>query len=670
MLKKGGGQMKNEKTQGLEASGEHILVCLSASPSNAKIIRTASKMAKAFGGELTALYVHTPASCRMTDADKKRLQNHISLAEQLGADIANVYGEDVSFQISEFARLSGVTKIVIGRSSTKRRHFWSKPALTEKLAEIAPNLDIYIIPDRASDNRYRAKKKVFDNQLLPRPKDFFITFIILAAATVTGWVFLRLGFTESNVITVYILGALVTSIFTRGYVCCVLSSVLSVILFNFFLTTPRLTFHAYDSGYPVTFVIMLAASVITGTLAAKLKYHARLSARSAFRTKVMFDTNQLLQKARDDNDIINITAGQLVKLLERDVIAYPEVDGKLSEGCLFAASQQTDKQSFFTEKEKSAVEWVFDNKRRAGATTDTLKNAQCLYLAIRIKDKVYGVVGIRIGNKPLDYFENSVLLSLLGECALAIENSRNSKEKEAAAVMAKNEQLRANLLRAISHDLRTPLTSISGNAGNLMSNYDKLDDQTKMQIFTDIYNDSHWLISLVENLLSITKIEEGRMNFNMSLELIDEVIDEAVRHICRKDSGHKISVEYKDELMLARMDARLIIQVIINIADNAIKYTPTGSEIKITAEKKRDAISVSIADNGGGIPDSIKPRVFEMFFTGENKIADSRRSLGLGLYLCKSIIEAHGGEITLTDNSPHGCVFTFTLPSEEVNINE
>ncbi len=663
-------QMKNEKALENKSAGEHTLVCLSASPSNAKIVRTAAKMAKAFGGALTALYVHTPDSDRMTDADKRRLQNHICLAEQLGADIATVYGEDVSFQIAEFARLSGVTKIVIGRSSIKRRHFWSKPTLTEKLTEIAPNLDIHIIPDSAADNKYRVKKKISSNQFLPNMKDMIITIIILAAVTIIGWVFLKLGFTESNIITVYILGVLLTSIFTRGYACSAISSILSVILFNFFLTKPRLTFHAYDSGYPVTFAIMLAASVITGTLASKLKYHAKLSAQAAFRIKVMFDTNQLLQKAQDDNAIINITAGQLVKLLDRDVIVYPEINGKLSKGYLFTVTPETENKIFFTGKEKAAAEWVFKNKKRAGATADTFKSAECLYLAIRINNKVYGVVGIHISGKPLDSFENSVLLSILGECALAIENSRNAKEKESAAVLAKNEQLRANLLRAISHDLRTPLTSISGNASNLMSNYDKLDDEMRMQIFTDIFNDSQWLISLVENLLSVTRIEEGRMNFNMSVELMDEVIEEAMRHINRKSTEHNISVEYKDELILARMDARLIIQVIINIVDNAIKYTPAGSEIRITAEKKENTVSVRISDNGAGIPDSIKPRVFEMFFTGESTIADNRRSLGLGLSLCKSIINAHGGEITLTDNTPHGSVFTFTLPSGEVNINE
>ena len=661
--------MKNIMYKG-NAETEHTLVCLSASPTNAKIVKTAAKMASSFGGSFTALYVQTPDSDKMDDASKRRLQYHVRLAEQMGANITTVYGEDVSFQIAEFARISGVTKIVIGRSNVKRRHFWNKPTLTEKLTEIVPNIDIHIIPDSTADLKYKEKSYRFWQNFIPYPKDLLITLLVLFLTTLLGVALYRLGFTDSNIIPVYILGVLLTSLFTRGYFCGIVGSLLSVMLFNFFFTAPRLTFHAYDSKYTVTFAIMLAASIITGTLASKLKSHAKLSAQAAFRTKVLLDTNQLLQKAQDNDDIFNITATQLMKLLNRSVVMYSVKGDKLSKGALFPVEPDGIGDDLFTSEEHTAACWVLKNHHRAGATTETLNKAKCLYMAIRINEHIYGVVGIHINGKPLDSFETSILLSILGECALALDNNRNAKEKELAAVLAKNEQLRANLLRAISHDLRTPLTSISGNASNLLSNYDKLDEVTRVQVFTDIFDDSQWLISLVENLLSVTRIEEGRMNFNMSVQLMDEVIDEAMKHINRKGAEHNITVECRDELLLARMDAKLIIQVIINLVDNAIKHTPAGSDIKITAERRSGYVSVHVADTGNGIPDHIKPCVFEMFYTGDNKIADSRRSLGLGLALCKSIIHAHGGEITLMDNLPHGSIFTFTIPSGEVNINE
>ena len=214
------------------------------------------------------------------------------------------------------------------------------------------------------------------------------------------------------------------------------------------------------------------------------------------------------------------------------------------------------------------------------------------------------------------------------------------------------------------------MTSISGNASNLLTNGEKFDEEIKKQLYSDIYDDSMWLINLVENILSITKIEEGRLNMNLSTELLDEVIADALQHIDRKKTEHRIIFQPSEEFMLVKIDARLISQVIINIVDNAIKYTQKGSEIRITTEKQGEQAIVRIADNGPGIPDDMKQHVFEMFYSGAKNIADSRRSLGLGLSLCMAIVTAHGGELELTDNIPHGAVFTFTLPTEEVDLHE
>lgn len=349
---------------------------------------------------------------------------------------------------------------------------------------------------------------------------------------------------------------------------------------------------------------------------------------------------------------------------------YPVENGLLGEARTFSPDGNVLDNCCLSVNEKGVAKWVLKNNKHAGATTDTLSDAKCLYLAVRIMDRVYGVVGIVIGQQPLDAFENSILLSILGECTMSLENEKNAREKEEAAILARNEQLRANLLRAISHDLRTPLTSISGNASNLLSNGKSFDEDTKLQLYTDIYDDSMWLINLVENLLAVTRIEEGRLNIRASANLIDEVIAEALHHVNRKSVEHCITVKHEEDFILAKIDARLIVQVIINIVDNAIKYTPKGSHIQIKTRKQDEHVIVTVADDGEGIPDELKPKVFDMFYSGANKIADSRRSLGLGLSLCKSIIHAHGGTISVSDNIPHGTVFTFTLPAEEAQIHE
>ena len=644
---------------------EHILVCLSAAPSNQKIIDTAAKMANALQTRFTALYVQT--GTKTEAADKEKLEEHIRYAEKLGAEIVMTHGENIPVQIAEYARLSNVTEIVIGQSNARRNHFFSQSTLTEKLIELIPDIDIHIIPDAVKAGNYQKRPFTWYVEK-PSEKDYFLTAFIFALCTLIGLLFQKLNFRDTNIVTIYILGVLLTSIVTDGYLCSVAGSFLSVFLFCFFLTEPRMSFQTYAVGYPVTFFIMLISSVLTGALAAKLKTHAKLSAQLAFRTQVLFDTDRLLQKAKGETEILDVACTQLLRLLNRTITAYAVRDGALSEGKLFSGEKE-DTEDFLTPEEQQIARWVCENRQRAGASTHHFPNAKCLYLAIRSGNSVYGVIGIPLQKETLDSFEYSILLSVINECALAMENAQNAVEKEKIAVLAKNEQLRADLLRAISHDLRTPLCSISGNADMLLSNSDRLDEATKHQIYTDIYDDSEWLIGVVENLLSITRLNDGRLKFKFTDQLLDEVIAEALRHISRKHDDYKIVTDC-EELVLARMDVRLIMQVLINLVDNAIKYTPPGSVILIRGRKTDRGAQISVEDNGPGIPEEMKPHVFEMFYTGKKAIADSHRSMGLGLALCRSIVEAHNGTLMLMEHEPHGCNFTFTLPLSEVTLHE
>ena len=654
-----------------ELSKDHILVCLSSSPSNERIVRMAGKMAQAFCGSLTALYVQTPEDTVMNTADMSRLQANMRLAQQLGAEIVTTHGEDVPTQIAEYALLSDVTKIVIGRSGVQRPHFWSEPTLTERLIALAPDVDIYVIPDVEAYKSYRRERLISIRPAFPTALELLLTVGILVAATIIGWGFLRLGFANANIIMVYLLGVLLTSAFTSGYTCGVLSAFLSVILFNYFLTEPRLSLAAYGSKYPITFAVMFASALLTCTLATKLKAHAQLSARDAYRTKLLFDMNRQLQKAETPDEVYQMTATQIQKLMQRDVLVYPAQGEALLDGIVYPADGSSPHSVTKEKQEQDVIRWVWQNRKRAGATTETFAKAKRLYLAIRIGQQVYGVIGIPMEKQTQpDAFTSSILFSILGECALALESLHNAEEKEKAAVLAKNEQLRANLLRSISHDLRTPLTSISGNADTLLHSYNMLDEQTRKQIFTDIYDDAQWLTGLVENLLSITKITDGSVKLHLSDQVVDDIVSEALRHIDRRSAEHHITVDCGDEPLLVRVDAGLIMQVLINLVNNAVKYTPPGSNIRITAIQQEKAAEICVSDDGPGIPDERKELVFKMFFTGSNLIGDSRRSLGLGLTLCQAIIHAHHNEMTLKDNLPHGCIFSFTLPLSEVNLNE
>ena len=267
---------------------------------------------------------------------------------------------------------------------------------------------------------------------------------------------------------------------------------------------------------------------------------------------------------------------------------------------------------------------------------------------------------------PVEISEQGILLSVLGECALALENEKNAREKEEAAVQVENERLRSTLLRTVSHDLRTPLTSISGNAGNLLSRGESFDEETRRTLYADIYEDAQWLIGLVENLLASSRLEHDRARLKLGTELLEDLLAEAAAHARPTGDTHTVELRPVEELLLVKADAQLIVQVLVNLIDNALKYSPPGSTVRISAVREGEWARVSVADDGEGVLPEDKDKVFDMFYVGGGKPSDGRRSTGLGLALCRAIVEAHGGQIEVTDNRPHGAVFSFTLPLEEV----
>ena len=649
-------------------AGEHILICLSGAPSNAKVIRTAARMAKAFHGAFTALFVETSDFASQSEQDRKRLRDHVHLAEELGARIATAYGDDPAVQIAEYARISGISKVVLGRSPRKRG-FTSPKNLVDRLNELAPDLDLYIIPDQTARQSKRLRR-LRQSQEKFSPKDLAKMLGILLLCTLGGALFSHWGFANSNVIMLYILGVLGIAMVTTGRSYSVAASVLSVLIFNFFFTHPYFTFMS-DPSYIATFGVMFVVAFLGSSLTTRMKRQARLNAEKAYRTAILLETSQKLQKAEGSQAILALTAHQLNKLLDRDLVIYQrEENGELSP-TLFPVSPGTDLSEFLTESERGVAEWVFKNNKHAGATTNTLPSAKCLYMSIRGTGGALAVAAIVTKNreKP-EAFEKNFMVAILDECGLALEKEMTVREKQAVEERAHQETLRANLLRAISHDLRTPLTSISGNANILMEGRGQLCQEKLQALYTAIYDDSMWLIDLVENLLSITRIEDDKLGLKTQPELLEEIFQEALQHLDRNASQHQISVELEDDLLMANVDARLLVQVVINIVNNAIKYTPEGSHITLSAHREGDQVEVEIADDGPGIDQDAKDRIFDMFYTADKKRGDSRRGLGLGLSLCKSIINAHGGTIQAVDNHPQGTIFRFTLGAVEETNHE
>lgn len=646
-------------------TAEHILICLSASPSNQKVIRQAAIMAGAFHGKFTALYVEEHDAEHMSNEEIEQLGENTRLAEQLGAKVVTSYGNDIVEEIAEYAKVSRVTKIVLGRTYASRPFLFVKDSFSGQLSKLAPALEIFLIPDSFERKFEVRKKKFWSSQPEHRPwrADCLWCGLSLFVSTVIAYVFTRLGFSDANLVMVYILGVLMVSLLTSHQVWSIVTSILSVLVFNFFFTEPVKTLSVNDPAYLITFMVMFVTALISSTLTKRVKDYASENARKAYRTEILLETSRKLQDALTLKDIGEKTAEQLGMLLERNIYFYLGRPEEKNPPIAYKVTPDApDKPGM---GELPVAQWTFHNNKHAGRTTRTFPNAKCMFIAVRSSHKVFAVTGIDMGGKKIKAFEEGIMGAILNECAFALEKQELLMERKEGELRLQKEQLRANLLRSISHDLRTPLTSISGNAETLLGNGGRLPDGQKQHIYRDIYDDSIWLINLVENLLSVTRIENGTMELNVQGEIVEDIIEEALRHVNRRGKNQNIHAEC-DSLLMVKVDVKLMIQVLINLVDNAVKYADAHSEIIIRAVKRADEAVITVEDNGPGIADGDKEKLFQMFYTVNHSVADGRRGMGLGLSLCQSIINAHGSSIRVWDNEPQGTVFEFSLKIEEV----
>ena len=640
---------------------ERILVCVSASPTNADVIRRAAALSGALDAELIAVYVEDMDP--RDEAQTQAVHDHLSLAERHGAMLTTIYGDDPATAIAEYARVSGITKIVLGKSPGRR----TRDTLMSRLNELAPNVEIIIVPNRltADTGSFRLARLLQREHL--SMADIGKTVLILTACTGVGFLFSAVGLAITNIVLIYILGVMAVALFTSGYIYSLLSSLLSVLVFNFFFTEPFYSLRS-SPDYVATFAVMFSVALLSSSLTSRIKAQSLQTANKAYQTEVLLSTNQLLQKAEDRQAILEVTQRQLSRLLEHSVLCYDTGEG----APLFCKIEQDGGfEGIDLSGERRVAQWVRANAKHAGRTTRMFPEARCLYMAVRSEGRVWAVIGIRADNSPpIDEYRKNLMISILDACAMAVEKDHMTREKQRIEESARQETLRANLLRSISHDLRTPLTSISGNATLLMENLGNLSEAKRAELYASIYDDAIWLNGLVENLLTITRTENGAMKLNLQTELVADAIEEALRHIDRNASKRQLCTEIPDDLLMARMDAALIVQVLINLVNNAVKYTPEGAHIVLGARRSGDDALIYVADDGPGLSPGDEDRVFDMFYTGAKNTPDSRRGIGLGLALCKSIVQAHGGQIGVDPVRPHGSKFWFTLPIEEVKKDE
>lgn len=412
---------KDENKQFLK---EKILVCLGTSPTNQKVIRTASKMAQAFHGEFTALYVENSDSQELDLKAFQQLKKNISLAKELQANIVSTSGDDIAYQISQYAKTAGVSKLVLGRSYQKKSIF-NKPTIVDKLTKLSPNLDIYIIPDNnSSKQNLNSVKYQYQNFFRFSTRDSSISISTLLIITILAYFAQTAGFDITTIILLYVLSSCIIGSLTLLPIYSFIIPFINVCLINYLFINPKYSLEIISSEYVMVLIVMIVVSFIINVLNFKLKKEKNSASLRAYSMEVLLETSQKLQQAKTYNDVMKETCVQLNKWLKRIIIFYPVNRKMLDKPYIYNPNKLLDDSNIFlTEKERTVAKWVYINNKNAGPTTSTLQEAKALYLSIRRNDKIYGVIGIdMISNKALSQYEKSLIKTILNEVSLAMDS--------------------------------------------------------------------------------------------------------------------------------------------------------------------------------------------------------------------------------------------------------
>lgn len=644
-----------------------FLVCIGSSPSSARCIRWAARAAEAFHAQWIALYVETQDSEYFSREQQETLRVNMDLAAKLGAEIVTISGTDIAVSVAEYARLSGITNIVVGKShSHNALQKLFQTDFEDRLIELLPSIEVHIVPDlpsRRTSGKHAQRRQ--RERIRITPADTLKSLAILLVATALSFLLRRLHIGDQNIIMVYILSVLVISRATQGYLYGVVSSVLSVTLFNFFFVEPLYTFTALEPGYSVTFLIMLFVALITSALTIRIKVEARLAVQKERRTEVLYEINKRLLSTRGLKNIVELTNETLVTLFHRSVVFYTHIPEPGTYGTVLALPDDIDETVLNSADEKAVAHWVFVNQKRAGSGTDTLMGASAFYMPLISQGRVLAVWGISCKKQELDHYNRLFLRMISSQVAMALERQRLSDEQRTILVESEREKMRGNLLRAISHDIRTPLAGISGASAAILENKDALSAETKEKLIANIQDESQWLIRMVENLLSVTRLDENASNLKKSPEAAEEVIADAVGRIRKRFPTRMIEVSVPDAFLEVPMDGTLIAQVLINLLENAAKFSPEQQPVEVSLRKDGGDAVFEVADHGKGIPPEELSTLFSGMRSHGEPSADSSRGMGIGLSICKTIVSAHGGQISVENRLEGGAVFRFTLPLGE-----
>jgi two-component system sensor histidine kinase KdpD len=631
-----------------------LLTCVGPGEGAERVVRAAARLASQLNADWHAIYIETPALQRLPAARRETILATLNLAQKLGATTAVIANPEVAESVIAYARKHNLSKLVIGRDPSRRLWPWQRSS-GQKLAWLAPDIDLIEIgrstgsspsgtgPAAAADASERGR---------PRGPRYVRAAVGCAAVTALSMP-LAAHFDRSNIVAIYLLAVVLVGV-RLGRGPAAFAAVLSVSAFDFFFVPPRFSFAVSDVQYLLTFGIMLAVGLITGQLTAGLRSQARVALHREERAAALYEIARDLSGAVQFDQVVKISDESIERTFHASAaLLLPDAAGRVS-----LASARSEPS---LRVDTAIAQWAFDKGHPAGGGTDTLPGSEILYIPLRAPAQARGVLALRPKNRRLLKIpeQRQLLDTFAALIAIALERVHYVGVAQDALVSMESERLRNSLLAALSHDLRTPLTVLVGLAESLAMTKPPL-SAAQSETAEAIQDEARRMSTLVSNLLDMARIESGEVRLDLQWQPLEEVVGaalDATRHMLRQ---HRLEVRLPRELPLVRFDALLIERVLVNLLENASKYTPAGSHVVLSAEVVAEQLKVSVSDDGPGLPAGREEALFQKFARGDRESATP--GVGLGLAICRAIVESHHGTIVGINQTDGGAAFSFMLP--------
>lgn len=653
------------------AASERLLVAIGPTPDAEHLIRAGKRMATALNASWIVTYVETPALQKADKNIRERLLRALELAESLGAETVTLAGPLISAEILGCAQARNITKLLVGKPTTPTWKRWFNGSAIDTIIKEARHIDVFVIgtepdastPLRAS-KRFLARSQTYegiagiDVRLFHRRRRILASVMIMTLCTLIAWP-LHEHLDNTVLIMVYLLGVVFTSA-RYGQIPAVVAAFLSVASFDFFYVPPYMTFAVEDSQYLLTFAVMLIVALVISRLASGLRMQAQVAGYRERRIAELYAMSREFSGMRNVNEICDcairhvntvFSAHTLVLLPDRENrIAYP--DG-------LAATQR-----FIPEQDLATAQWVFDRNHTAGHGTDTLPSAEALFLPIVSSQAVIGVLAVHLQHweRLREPEQRQQLDMFVGQIALALERVSLASQAESSRMASETERLRNSLLAAISHDLRTPLSTLIGAAA-VLAKPEALDDATRCELATNIHEEAERMGELITKVLDMARLESGTLEPKQEWTTLEEILGAALATLRPRLQQHHLKIDVPSSLGLIKVDPVLFERVLANLLENAAKYTPANSTISVEAMRENSDLLVIISDDGPGLEPGSEERIFDKFFRQQPE--SHSPGVGLGLTICRAIVDAHQGNIVAGNLPNAGAFFKIRIPQHE-----